>query len=437
MTTPWSDAGANPADPAAILRRLFHAAVDAALPARVLAPWLPEPPRGRTVVIGAGKAAAAMAQAVESAWTGPLSGLIITPYGHGADCSEIEVVEAAHPVTDAVGLAATSRVLDHLQDLTADDLVLCLLSGGASALLAAPAPGLTLADKQALTVALLRSGATIAEINCVRKHLSAVKGGRLALLAAPARVVTLAISDVPDDAPSTIGSGPTVPDPTTRDQALAILERDVAVIPGAVRIHLHDPAWETPKPDPDAPPDVRIVATPAVALTAAADLARSLGYATHVLGSNLEGEAAAVARDHAALVARIRAGEGPVAAPCVILSGGETTVSVRGSGRGGRNSEFLLALAIALDGAPGVHALAADTDGIDGSGTNAGAVIGPDVLDRARRAGLSARDRLADNDAWTVFAATGGLVITGPTRTNVNDFRAILIDRPLPPEPLS
>jgi len=426
-------AGDTP-EPVAVLRRLFAAAVDAVMPARVLTPWLPEPPRGRTVVIGAGKAAAAMAQAVEAVWPGPLTGLVITRYDHGAPCRRIEVVEAAHPVTDATSVAATARLLDLLKDLTPDDLVLCLLSGGASALLTAPAPGVTLADKQAVTRALLRSGATIGEINCVRKHLSAIKGGRLARLAAPARLVTLAISDVPDDDPSTIGSGPTVPDPTTRAQALAILERDLVDIPAAVRDRLLDPVSETPKPDPACPPDFRIVAAAADALAAAADLARSLGYAPLVLGGDLEGEASAVAADHAALVRRIQAGEGPVAPPCVILSGGETTVSLRGSGRGGRNGEFLLALAVALDGAPGVHALAADTDGIDGSGTNAGAVMGPDLLNQARRAGLCAGERLADNDAWTVFAATGGLVTTGPTRTNVNDFRATLIDPPSPSE---
>jgi hydroxypyruvate reductase len=417
-------------EPQSVLRRLFDAAVEAALPARVVPPGLPEPPRGRTVVIGAGKAAAAMAQAVEDAWPAPLSGLVITRYGHGAVCRRIEVVEAAHPVVDAAGLAATSRLLEHLKDLTPDDLVLCLLSGGASALLAAPAPGVTVADKQAVTRALLKSGATIAEINCVRKHLSKVKGGRLARLAAPARIVTLAISDVPDDDPATIGSGPTVPDPTTRHQTLAILERDLAKIPDAVRAHLLDPASETPKPDPGLPVDVRLVATPARVIADAADLARSLGYAPLVLGSDLEGESAAVAETHASVVRSILAGKGPISPPCAILSGGETTVSVRGAGRGGRNSEFLLALAVALDGAPGVHALAADTDGIDGSEDNAGAIIGPHTLDRARRLGVSAADRLADNDAYGFFTRVGGLIITGPTLTNVNDFRAILIEGP-------
>ncbi|MDY6922537.1 MAG: glycerate kinase [Pseudomonadota bacterium] len=427
-------AGRDPfGDPATVLRRLFDAAVEAALPTHVVAAHLPEQPRGRTVIVGAGKAAAAMAQAVESVWAGTLSGLVITPYGHGVSCRNVEVVEAAHPVPDAAGLAGAARLIAQLQGLTSDDLVLCLLSGGASALLAAPAPGVSFADKQSVTRALLRSGATIGEINCVRKHLSAVKGGRLADRAAPARVVTLAISDVPDDDPATIGSAPTVPDPTTRQAALAILERDVAEIPHAIRAHLLDPASETPKPDPDHRPDVRIIATPAQAIAAAADLARTLGYEPLVLGSDLEGEASAVAQDHAARVRAILAGRGPVCPPCVILSGGETTVTVRGTGRGGRNGEFLLALAIALDGAPGVHALAADTDGIDGSGANAGAIIGPDLLDRARLAGVSPVERLADNDAWTVFAASGSLLTTGPTRTNVNDFRAILIEAPPTP----
>jgi len=419
--------------PQTVLRRLFDAAVGAALPSLVVPPGLPEPPSGRTVVIGAGKAAAAMAQAVEDAWPGSVSGLVITRYGHGAACRHIEVVEAAHPVVDAAGLAGTSRLLEQLQDLTGDDLVLCLLSGGASALLAAPAPGVTLADKQAVTRALLRSGTTIAEINCVRKHLSAVKGGRLARLASPARIVTLAISDVPDDDPSAIGSGPTVPDPTTRQRALAILERDLPRIPEVVRAHLLDPTSETPKPDPDHPVDFRLVATPALAIAAAADLARGLGYAPLVLGSDLEGEATAVAEAHAGLVRRILSGDGPIAPPCAILSGGETTVSVRGGGRGGRNSEFLLALAVALDGAPGVHALAADTDGIDGSEDNAGAIIGPDTLHHARRLSVSAAGRLADNDAYGFFTRVGGLVMTGPTRTNVNDFRAILIEGPPAP----
>ena len=414
----------------AVLRRLYEAAVAAALPSNTVSAHLPSPPRGRTVVIGAGKAAASMALAVEAVWNGPLSGLVITRYGHGAPCRRIEVVEAAHPVVDTAGLAATSALLDRVAHLTEDDLVLCLLSGGGSALLAASAPGVTLEDKQAVARALLKSGATIAEINCVRKHLSAVKGGRLAQRIAPARLVTLAISDVPGDDPSTLASGPTVPDPTTREEALRILDRYIPEAPAAVRARLLDPASETPKPDPAHPPDFRLIATPADAIAAAAAVARAHGYAPLILGSDLEGDAVAVAGDHATIVRQILAGDGPVAPPCVILSGGETTVTVQGRGRGGRNAEFILALAVALDGAPNVHALAADTDGIDGSEDNAGAVIGSDILVRARRLGVSARSRLEDNDAYGFFAAVGGLVTTGPTLTNVNDFRAILIDRP-------
>lgn len=409
---------------------MFDAAVDAASPARCLAAHLPKPPGGRTVVIGAGKAAAAMAQAVEAAWTGPLSGVVITRYGHGAECRRIRVIEAAHPVVDAAGLEATSDVLAQLGNLTSDDLVLCLLSGGGSALLAAPAPGLTLTDKQAVTRALLKSGATIAEINCVRKHLSAVKGGRLARMAAPARVVTLAISDVPGDDPSTLASGPTAPDPTTRHEALAILARRMPDAPPSVLARLRDPEAETPKPDPVHPPDFRLIATPSDALAAAAEVARSAGYAALILGDDLEGDAARVAGDHAEVVRRVLAGEGAVTPPCAILSGGETTVTVCGAGRGGRNAQFLLALALALDGALGVHALAADTDGIDGSEDNAGALIGPNVLSVARDTGVSAVEHLADNDAYGFFEKVGGLVMTGPTLTNVNDFRAILIDRP-------
>ncbi|MBC6982497.1 glycerate kinase [Caulobacter sp. 17J80-11] len=412
-----------------VLGRLYRAAVEAALPRACLAARLPEPPRGRTVVVGAGKAAAAMAQALEAAWPGPLSGLVITRHGHGADCRRIEVVEAAHPVPDEAGLAATDRLVERVSGLGEDDLVLCLLSGGGSALLTRPAPGVPLADKQAVTRALLKSGAPIAEINCVRKHLSAIKGGRLAELAAPARVVTLAVSDVPGDDPSVLASGPTTPDPTTRQDAAAILARYVPHAPASVTAWLADPASETPKPDPQRTPDFRIIASPALAIEAAKRAAEALGYAVLVLGPYLEGEAREVARAHAGVVRDILAGKGPVQAPCVVLSGGETTVTVRGPGRGGRNAEFLLALAVELDGTPGVEALACDTDGIDGSEDNAGAMIGPDVLARAAALGVSAKDRLAANDAHSFFEAVGGLVFTGPTRTNVNDFRAILIER--------
>ncbi len=408
---------------------LFQAAIDAASPDLCLPPHLPPPPRGRTLVVGAGKAAAAMAAAVERHWQGPLSGLVITRYGHGVPCRKVEVVEAAHPVTDDAGIRATARMLDMLRGLTADDLVLCLISGGGSALLAAPAPGLTLSDKQMVARALLKSGATIAEMNCVRKHLSAVKGGRLARLAAPARIHALMISDVPGDDPATIASGPTLADPTTRAEALAILARYRIDAPAAVTRWLSDPASETPKSLANLPPgDAVLVATPADAIAAAAALARQMGIAPVFLGSAIEGEARDVAARQADFVRAVLDGTHPAPRPCVLLSGGETSVTVRGKGRGGRNAEYLLALAVALNGRQGVHALAADTDGIDGSEDNAGAWIGPDILTRAATAGLSATDRLDDNDGYGFFQALGTLLFTGPTRTNVNDFRAILIE---------
>lgn len=405
------------------LRAMFSAAVTAASPALCVPDHLPRPPKGRTIVVGAGKAAAAMAAAVEAHWEGPLEGLVITRYGHGAPCERITVVEAGHPVADAAGMAATAAMIEVLRDLTADDLVLCLLSGGGSALLAAPAPGLTLADKQAITRALLRSGAAIDEINCVRKHLSAVKGGRLARLASPARIVTLAISDVPGDEVSTIASGPTVPDPTTRQAAQAILDRWRIVVPDHVQAWLDDPRSETPKDIPDA--KTVLIARPRDALDAAARVAQAWGLTPIVLGDAIEGEARDVAAAHAALALNTVSQK-----PCVLLSGGETTVTVTGGGRGGRNAEYLLALAIALDGRAGIHAMAADTDGVDGSEDNAGALLSPDTLARAARLDVDAADRLADNDGYGFFEALGDLVVTGPTLTNVNDFRAILIDAP-------
>lgn len=410
------------------LEALFEAAVGAASPALRTPQHLPPPPKGRTVVVGAGKAAAAMAAAVEAHWRGPLEGVVLTRYGHGAACERIVVVEAGHPVADAAGVAGTAAMIEQLRGLTADDLVLCLLSGGGSALLAAPAPGLTLADKQAITRALLRSGASIDQINCVRKHLSAVKGGRLALLAAPARVVTLAISDVPGDEISTIASGPTTPDPTTRHDALAILERWRIAVPESVRAWLNDPRSETPKRIPGA--EAVLIARPRDALNVAAREASARGLTPIVLGDAIEGEARTVAAAHARMALKIADGRGEGARPCVLLSGGETTVTVVGQGRGGRNAEYLLALAAALDGRPGIHALSADTDGIDGSEDNAGAWLFPDSLTRAAALGLNAVERLADNDGYGFFATLGDLLITGPTRTNVNDFRAILIDAP-------
>jgi len=405
-----------------LLRDLFRAAVAAADPAIVLPRHLCPPPPGRTVVVGAGKAAASMAEALEAHWRGPLGGIVVTRYGHARPCRAIEVVEAAHPVPDAAGERAAARILEAVRGLGADDLVLCLISGGGSALLSLPAPGLRLADKQAINGQLLRSGAAISEMNCLRKHLSAIKGGRLAAAAAPARVLTLAISDVPGDDPAIIASGPTVGDATTLADARRVLEK-YAIDPGpAIAAALQDPANETPKPgDPRlANAETVLIATPMLALEAAAGRARAAGLEAHILGDAIEGEAREVAAAHARQA---------LAAPgrCVLLSGGETTVTLKGAGRGGRNAEYTLALALALDGAPGISAIACDTDGIDGSEDNAGAVLSPDTLERARALGLDAAAMLADNDAYGFFAALGDLVMTGPTLTNVNDFRAILV----------
>lgn len=412
-------------DPRSFLLRLFLAAVDAASAARCVPPSLPPTPRGNTVVVGAGKAAAAMAKAVEDCWQSPLSGLVITRYGHGVPCRAIDVVEAGHPVPDEAGLAAAARMLDLVCGLTADDLVLTLMSGGGSSLLALPATGIALADKQAITRALLKSGAPIADMNCVRKHLSAVKGGRLALAAQPAAVVSLIISDVPGDDPATVASGPTVPDPTTRDQALAILKKYDIAVPENVRRWLEDPASETPKPgDPAlARVDNRIVAKARDALDAASREAKAAGLDVISLGDAVEGEAREVARRHAG-IALEQHGQ---AKSCVVLSGGETTVTVEGKGRGGRNGEYLLALALALGATPGIWAIACDTDGIDGTETNAGAIITPDTVARAKLKGANAEAALAGNDSYRVFRKLGDLVETGPTRTNVNDFRAILV----------
>ncbi len=415
--------------PAEFLRDLFDAAVARADPRLAVPGHLPARPEGRTVVIGAGKAAAAMARAVEDHWSGPLEGLVVTRYGHGVACRQVEVVEAAHPVPDAAGRQAAERILAMVRGLTADDLVICLISGGGSALLALPAPGLTLAHKQEVNRLLLRSGADIAQMNCVRKHLSAIKGGRLAAAAAPARVVTLIISDVPGDDPASIASGPTVADPTSFADARAILARYEIVPPAPVRAHLEAGAEETPKPGDArlAGTETVLIARPRDALEAAAARARDAGIEPLILGDAIEGEAREVARDMAGSARQAARHGRPAAPPCVLLSGGETTVTLRGKGRGGRNAEFLLALALALDGAPGIFALACDTDGIDGTEDNAGALIGPETLVRARAAGLDPEALLADNDGYGFFAALGDLVVTGPTRTNVNDFRAILV----------
>lgn len=416
-------------DPRSFLRDLFDAAVARADPAIALPRFLPPPPAGRTIVVGAGKAAASMAAAVEAAWDGPLTGLVVTRYGHGLPTRAIEVVEAGHPMPDTAGSAAAARILALADSAGPDDLVLCLASGGGSALLAAPAAGVTLDDKQAVTRALLRSGATIHEINAVRKHLSAIKGGRLAERARPARVVTLAISDVPGDDPDVIASGPTVPDRSTLADARAVLARYGIEPPPAVAARLADPAAETPKPGDPAfeRAEYRMIATPAEALDAAAERAAALGLTAPVLSDRIEGEAREVGKVLAALAREVAARGRPFAPPAVLLSGGETTVTVRGAGRGGRNAEFLLGLALALDGAAGIWAIACDTDGIDGSEDNAGAIVTPDTLARARARGLDPAAMLADNDAYGFFAALGDLVVTGPTRTNVNDLRAVLV----------
>ena len=417
-------------DPRALLRELFRAAVDAATPARVLKRHLPPPPKGRTVVVGAGKAAAAMAEAVEQAWSGgALSGLVVTRYGHAVPCRHITVIEAGHPVPDAAGTEAAQRILGLVSGLAADDLVLCLMSGGASALLVLPAPGITLADKRDVTAALLKSGATIGEINTVRKHMSAIKGGRLGAAAAPARLVTLAISDVPGDDPATIGSGPTVPDPTTFADARAVLDKYRIVPPAAIARRLAEARDETPKPgDPRfARAEYALMARPLGSLQAAAEVARAAGVTPLILGDAIEGEAREVGRALAGIAHSVARHGLPVAPPAVLLSGGETTVTVRGHGRGGRNAELLLGLGLALEADPRIHAIACDTDGIDGTETNAGALWAPDSVARARALGLDPAKRLDDNDAYSLFAALDDLVVTGPTLTNVNDFRAILI----------
>ena len=421
------------------LRSLFDAALAAADPARCLEPFLPAPPKppGRTVVVGAGKAAATMARAVERAWPedAPLSGVVVTRYGHAVDCQRITVREASHPVPDAAGMAAATEILQAVQGLGPQDLVLCLISGGGSALLALPAEGLSLADKKAVNQALLASGATIAEMNCLRKHLSGIKGGRLALAAAPARVVALLISDVPGDDPAVIASGPTVADPTSFADARVVLEKYRITPPPSVAAHLAKAAHETAKPgDPRlAAVENIMVATPQMALAAAAKAALAAGITPLILGDALEGEARELGIMMAGIARQVRRHGQPLPAPCVLLSGGETTVTIRKQapdtprGRGGRNSEFLLSLAIKLDGAPGIHALACDTDGIDGSEENAGAILHPDSIARAAANGVQAKAALAANDAYGFFKASDGLVLTGPTLTNVNDFRAILV----------
>ncbi|MDT8991811.1 glycerate kinase [Curvibacter sp. APW13] len=430
--TPPAPASARP--PAAtLLRAMFDAAVASAQPARCVAPHLPSPAElgnGRLIVIGAGKASAAMAQAVEAQWQGPLSGLVVTRYGYAAPCQRIEIVEAAHPVPDAAGLTAAQRMLALVQGLRPEDLVLCLISGGGSSLLPLPLPGITLEDKQAVNRALLRSGASIREMNCVRRHLSSIKGGRLAAACWPARVLTLLISDVPGDDPIDIASGPTVPDPTTCADALDIVRRYALELHPAVMDVLHSAQAESVKPgDPRlARAQVRTIAAPQLALEAAAAVARSAGYTPYILGDAIEGEARDVGKVLAGIALQVAQRGQPFASPCVLLSGGETTVTVRGNGRGGRNVECLLSMATALGGHPRIHALAADTDGVDGAEEIAGALLWPDTVARALALGIKPLDALANNDGHGFFQALGDSVVTGPTQTNVNDFRAIVID---------
>ena len=440
------------AQPRVFLTHLFDVAVQRALPLNNTAAFLPKPPPGRTLVIGAGKAGGSMAQALEALWPAdaPLEGLVVTRYQHipprpAGLAQRIELVEAAHPVPDAAGLAAAERMLAMVQELTANDLVLCLISGGGSSLLTLPADGLCLADKQRINKALLSSGASIAEINCVRKHLSRIKGGRLAAACAPARVVTLTISDVPGDDVSIIASGPTVPDASTCAEALAILTRYDIALPAGVLAQLESGALETPKPGDTAFTGhmVHLIATPQQSLQAAADAARTAGLAAYILSDEIEGESREVGKVHAALARAVARRGQPFQKPCVILSGGETTVTIRKRseghlpgrnetfqaqpGRGGRAGEFCMGLALALQGQSDVYALAADTDGIDGVEDNAGAYVGPDTLVRAAACGLKLDGFMDRNDAYGFFESLGDLVVTGPTNTNVNDFRALLV----------
>jgi len=414
----------------ALLRRMFDAAIASAQPAVCIPSHLPPAPRGKMIVIGAGKASAAMAQAVERNWSGSLSGLVVTRYGYAVPCKQIEIVEAAHPVPDAAGMHAAQRMLDLVGHLSSDDMVLCLISGGGSALLPLPAKGLTLDLKQHVSRALLASGATISEMNCVRRHLSAIKGGRLAAASYPAQVLTLLISDVPGDRPVDIASGPTVADATTSADALSIVRRYGIELPPAVLDLLESGRGESVKPGDPRLARARTVtiATPQMALEAAAAVARDAGIAAHILSDAIEGEAKDVGKVFAGIAHQVAERSQPFAAPCVLLSGGETTVTVRGSGRGGRNVEYLLSLAIALEGHGRIHALAGDTDGVDGQEEIAGAYLSPDSLERAQALGLKPKDMLGNNDAHRFFGALGDSVITGPTLTNVNDFRAILIE---------
>ncbi len=422
------------ADNRAFLRHLYDVAVAAADPAKVIGDHLPEPVKGRTVVVGAGKASAAMAASFEQAWKargyGRLEGIVVTRYGHAHACEDIEIVEAAHPVPDEKGAAAAGRIFDLVKDLGPDDQVVALISGGGSSLLSLPPDVIGKEAKRAVNKVLLASGASIHEMNCVRKHLSLIKGGRLARAAHPARVISLVLSDIPGDDPALVASGPTIPDGTTRADALAIVERYRMELPAAAMAWLNSAEADAPKPtDPDFAGDRHVVIAAAqMSLEAAAEAARAAGYATHILSDSIEGEARDVGEVHGAIVKQVVAKGQPFAKPCVILSGGETTVTVRAKGgRGGRNAEFLLSFAIAVANVPGVTAIAADTDGIDGTEDNAGAFCDGETSARLLAQGTNPKAYLSNNDAYSAFQSVGDLLITGPTRTNVNDFRAILI----------
>jgi glycerate 2-kinase len=416
-------------EPTILLRAMFDAAVAAAQSSHCLPPHLPEPPKGRTIVIGAGKASAEMARVLEQHWSGPLEGLVVTRYGYAVPCTRIDIMESSHPVPDAASVMAAQRILAQVSGLTADDLVICLISGGGSSLMVLPGEGVTLADKQAINRALLASGATIGEMNCVRRHLSSIKGGRLAAACHPARVVTLLISDVPGDDPADIASGPTSADRTTCADALAILKRYQIAMPDGVRALLESGGGESVKPGDArlAGSETRMIATPMMALEAAATVARDAGVPVHILGDSIEGEARDVGIVMAGIARHVARHGQPFAAPCILLSGGETTVTVRGNGKGGRNVEFLLSLAVALNSQPGTYAIACDTDGVDGQEEIAGALITPDTLARAWDLGIKPRESLSNNDGHGFFGALGDAVVSGPTLTNVNDFRAVYI----------
>lgn len=417
--------------PRTLLKQMFAAAVEAAQPVHCIPKFLPEPPKGRLIVIGAGKASAAMAKAFEDSWPGELSGVVLTRYGYQIPCQRIEILEASHPVPDAAGLAASRRILQTVQGLGTDDTVVCLISGGGSALLTLPFDGISLEEKQAVNRELLRSGANICEMNTIRRHLSSIKGGRLAAACYPARVVNLLISDVPGDNPGDIASGPTVADATTCADALALVKRYGMTLPPSAMAVLESGRGESVKPDDPrlARVETRLITTPQIALEAAAQVAREAGITPYILGDAIEGEARDVGKVMAGLARQVAMRQQPFTPPCVLLSGGETTVTVRGQGRGGRNVEFLLSLAVSLDGLPGVCALAGDTDGVDGQEEIAGAYLFPDSLSRAWAKGIRPKDALANNDGHGFFEALGDSLITGPTLTNVNDFRAILITR--------